>query len=497
MQIQDEIVDRSAEEGARLVALALLQGSDGAAERLAKGDGDEALHDFRVGLRRLRSTLRAFRPWLAGSLRKKTEKRLKKLAHATNVARDAQVQLAWLSAQRERLSGRLQPGLDMLCDRYRERRDGSRQEQERVLARYGRASAELAQRLQTYEGHVGAAADGVSFGGVLARLLAEHLGELHERLEAIRGASDQEAVHEARIAAKRLRYLLEPLRGNRHADAREAVKRLKRLQDVLGELHDAHVLAAEIGETLVDAAGARARHLFIAAYAPAGELGQDALRAGPRTGLLALVRIVRERRDALYADLQREAVSGAEGALAAVVKPLAAALEARAGGQLTARRKYLLSAAPPRALEAPAIEIAQGWLPGERLREQVRRFRGPEGERYSRALKRGSGFDRIESDEQTTREVFEALWPFTDGRRIAKERHEVQEGALTWKIDRFLDRELILAEVRLALHASDAAPPEWLRPLVVREVTDDPAYLDERLAADHVEAPPVPARGVR
>ena len=44
-----------------------------AAPRLSAGDDPEALHDLRVGLRRLRSTLRAYRPYLRGALKKTLE----------------------------------------------------------------------------------------------------------------------------------------------------------------------------------------------------------------------------------------------------------------------------------------------------------------------------------------------------------------------------------------------------------------------------------------
>ncbi len=87
-------MDRSAEEGARVVALGLLAEAGGAAEALASGAGDEPLHDFRVALRRLRSALRTFRPWLEDSVRPRQEKRLKKIARSTNEERDAEVQLA-------------------------------------------------------------------------------------------------------------------------------------------------------------------------------------------------------------------------------------------------------------------------------------------------------------------------------------------------------------------------------------------------------------------
>ena len=61
----------------------------------------------------------------------------------------------------------------------------------------------------------------------------------------------------------------------------------------------------------------------------------------------------------------------------------------------------------------------------------------------------GRGVSRIEAEEATTERVFRALWPLTAGKRVRKERFFVRAGGLTWEIDRFLDIDLVLAEVEL------------------------------------------------
>ncbi len=494
MRVEDRVMDLSAEEGARVIALALLGEAEEAAEALAAGAGEEPLHDFRVAVRRLRSAIRTYRPWLRDGVKRRHEKRLRKIARSTNAARDAEVQLAWLSGKRDAFrSERKRPGWELVVARYQARTHGG-PDAARIAARFQRTAGKLRGRLGTYERRVEDDAPGASFGGVLASLVRDQSAALAGRVQAIDGAADQEGVHRARIEGKRLRYLVEPLRGYERADASEAVARLKRLQDLLGDLHDAHVLGAELGEALVEAAADRARRLHAAASARGTEAGsiRGALQRSPRAGLLALVELVRERRDALFAELERAWRAGGMDALARDAEALAAALEARAGGKLEHERKFLLATLPPRAAEEEAIEIAQGWLPGARVRERVRRVRGSEGERFFRAVKRGTGAARLEAEEETSREVFEALWPLTEGRRIAKRRHKVREGALVWEIDAFTDRDLVVAEVELPARETDVQVPEWLRPLVVREVTGDPAYLDENLAAT---ALPVPAAG--
>ena len=488
MHPSDDVVDRSAEEGVRVVGLGLLADADDAARRLHEGTDPDALHDFRVGLRRARTALRAFRPWLGERPPRKLEKKLKRLAKATNAQRDAEVQIEWLESKRELLApNRRGAGLEYLVDWIRTHADGI--DAQELVARYRRASQKLARALGTYTRRVEPDPSGqVAFGATMAALLRDQLEVLRQRLDAIQDALDEKATHSARIAAKRLRYLMEPLRGNRHADTREAVKHLKQLQDVLGDLHDAHVLAHEIEDALASAEAERARRLHAAVYGPRD--GSATIRAassgGPRRGLLTILELVRERRDALFADLDRSWRHDRLDLLGAEVHALESALEARAGGKLERERKYLLAAVPPQALESPTVDIDQGWLPGTQLRERIRRVADADGERFWRGLKQGSGEARIEAEEETTGEVFAVLWPLTEGRRVSKRRRKVPDDAgLVWEIDEFTDRELVLAEVELPAGTAGVALPEWLRPLVQREVTDDPAFRNENLAAAH------------
>ena len=498
-------MDLAAEEGARVVALGLLDEADRAADELAEGARDEPLHDFRVAVRRLRSALKTFRPWLEDGVARRHERRLKKITRATNAPRDAEVQLAWLASKRDALaSARQRVGYDLLASRY-EARAHEGPDTAQLADRFRRAAKKLRRRLETYERRVQPGGDGgASFGAVLAALVDDQTDEVSARLAAIGDATDELGVHKARIEAKRLRYLIEPLRGYRRADSDGAVRHLKSLQDALGELHDAHVLAGELRQALMDAGAERAAQLHAAVYAYGASDAaiRDRLRASPRPGLLALVRLVRERRDALYASLESEWRAHGLGALVAEIREVAGALEARAGGKLEHERKFLLASLPPKAEEDAGVEITQGWVPGAQLRERIRRVRGPDGERYWRGLKRGTGKARLEAEEETTRGVFETLWPLTEGYRIAKRRRRVHEGSLVWEIDEFLDRELILAEVELPARMTELDLPDWLQPLVVREVTDDPGYLNENLAAaalreqeQHPETVPLPFAG--
>lgn len=145
-------------------------------------------------------------------------------------------------------------------------------------------------------------------------------------------------------------------------------------------------------------------------------------------------------------------------------------------------RKYLLSGLPPEAARARSVLIDQGYLPGARIRERVRRIRDDVGERYVRTLKLGRGVARHEFEEETTAEVFAALWSVTHGKRLQKRRYLVPEGRLTWEVDAFTDRDLVLAELEIPSIDFQVVIPEWLAPLLVREVTHERAYGNHALA---------------
>jgi CHAD domain-containing protein len=299
-----DLLHRPTGEAARLIALVHLDAAAAAQERLADPEDGEALHDLRVALRRLRSTLRAYRPWLGGTAAKKLRRRARDLGRSTSAARDADVQLAWLRAQGAALAPREHAGLRWLEERVAARRDAT---YDRLARRLPRALAKLEQRLRRrlavyrVKVRVGDDAAVPLFGAVTAGALRTLAGELLDALEGVADAADAAGQHAARIATKRVRYLLEPL-TTRVPGGRALVRQLQQLQDVLGELHDAHVLAGELAAAVAEAAAARARYLYeraVNGQAP-GRRRPPELRLSPRAGLLALARRLRAERDALF-----------------------------------------------------------------------------------------------------------------------------------------------------------------------------------------------------
>ncbi|HEV8445509.1 MAG TPA: hypothetical protein VGQ44_01770 [Gemmatimonadaceae bacterium] len=154
-----------------------------------------------------------------------------------------------------------------------------------------------------------------------------------------------------------------------------------------------------------------------------------------------------------------------------------------ANGNREIERKYLLVGLPPRATTAPALHIDQGYLPGRRINERVRRTKSDDTVRYYRTIKSGSGISRLEIEEETDERFFSAVWPLTLGHRIEKRRYQVAEGDLIWEIDEFLDRSgLWFAEVELSAVDQRVLVPGWLAEFVEREVTEDGRYTNYALS---------------
>ena len=142
-----------------------------------------------------------------------------------------------------------------------------------------------------------------TLGANLARIVRTRIAELHSFDPAVRDPRSVEALHDMRIAAKRLRYILEMSEPVFGAPAKQGAKEARALQDLLGEIHDCdellpwtrrHIKALRIE----DAAAARA------AAGDAEDLPPRALREAPNRrryrGVEAVATYAAARRDLLY-----------------------------------------------------------------------------------------------------------------------------------------------------------------------------------------------------
>ena len=205
----------------------------------------DAVHDLRVAIRRCRSVASVMEEVDADSAWREIRKLGRKLFHQLGDLRDTQVLEDWTK------------NLGPESDAVRERLLSAFLAQEKELQAAALKAVEkfdqktwkkLERKLQRRTRLVPA-------NGLAAECLAlerlEAAKELHVR--ALR-AEKPEAWHELRIGVKRFRYTVESLLPVRYEQWGE---QLKRIQDLLGEVHDLDVLAGKIQEIAGELSEAR------------------------------------------------------------------------------------------------------------------------------------------------------------------------------------------------------------------------------------------------
>jgi hypothetical protein len=151
-------------------------------------------------------------------------------------------------------------------------------------------------------------------GGPLAdnalKTIATRLDELRAFADAVRDPDAVEALHDMRIAAKRLRYVLEMTAPAFGPAAERGAKQAKKLQDVLGEIHDCDEFVPRVEQHVAKLRAQDVEVLRRSAGPRAGDLEPAAAREAPNRrlyrGLDTLDGYLRARRQVLYAHFIRE-----------------------------------------------------------------------------------------------------------------------------------------------------------------------------------------------
>ena len=209
-----------------------------------------SVHQARVATRRLREALPVLRASLNGRTLGRAERQVRKMTRALGPVRELDVALAHLDelaanhlmsaralsrlrqtiarerfAKRRELLAAITPGK---MERLRERlaRAGSDETPHAVLA-VDEADAQVARR-------------------------AAHLASAMERAS---GLYLPDRLHAVRIDAKKLRYALEIQRELKRSKGTARVGQLKRLQDLLGRMHDFEILIDRTRQVQADIAG--------------------------------------------------------------------------------------------------------------------------------------------------------------------------------------------------------------------------------------------------
>jgi CHAD domain-containing protein len=211
------------------------------------GDDPAAIHDMRVAARRVRTALKLFRsvvPAWAEGLR--TE--LRWTASLLGAVRDLDVQRRWLEESGADIEAEDRAVLHALDDALRERRIRAHVELVEAMetTRFARVRSELS---------AFARGPGLTFAEaqlpvrVVAPILVEKRYRAMRRAARSTGPESSSAqLHELRIRCKRARYAIEfvgPIYGK---PAESLARRLGKLQDLLGDLHDEELASIRLRE---------------------------------------------------------------------------------------------------------------------------------------------------------------------------------------------------------------------------------------------------------
>jgi CHAD domain-containing protein len=315
--VDTNLLELPAPLGVRRIAIGFLDDAVAAHARLAAKEDGEALHDFRVALRRMRSWLRAD-AWAGGTPPKKIARRARKIARATSTARDAEVLVAWATDRQAALRPGERRAVRWLGDwlHAREGKTGtavqSASEDFRELAPHWRESLATVR----IEAHIDAPQPEQPFRQHATTLIRARCDELSAAMAAIRGFKDREAIHRARIAGKRLRYAIEPLAPLVPA-GESVITAMKTIQDDFGYFCDRDVFI----RLLAKAARAAGKEAIRAEFARALSADTKTKRHTPSAvpGLVALAALANSELRTQYRRLRHLYLAhDREGALDAV-----------------------------------------------------------------------------------------------------------------------------------------------------------------------------------
>jgi CHAD domain-containing protein len=214
----------------------------------------EDVHQVRVTCRRIRTALRLFEDCFKEAPVKKWQKRIKKLLKSFGDARDLDVQIAFLKEFLDHLDAEQKdsrPGLRRMMLRRQQRRD-------RVQSKVVRAVDNVQKKHILTEIHIHMEKvlfeltplqpdrDSPAMRRCAHDRIQLRIQDLLNRQDALQIPEDIAGHHAVRIAAKKLRYAMEICNTALHGTLKPAIKKIKKLQTLLGEMHDCDVWNADI-----------------------------------------------------------------------------------------------------------------------------------------------------------------------------------------------------------------------------------------------------------
>lgn len=209
----------------------------------------ENVHQLRVATRRARAALELFRETIDEELYGELRSHLRRIRRSAGAARDADVMLGHVLERLHKAKAAESPGLHGLAGQLTRARSEAQaalvEMHQRRADEFDRAVRRCLRDLRNPQA--------ILQGGPLVGTVAgPHLMALIEALEALADGEGHsyEALHQIRIVGKQLRYALEIFASCFPAALRDNVyPRVEAMQDLLGELNDAHVAQVMLSAT--------------------------------------------------------------------------------------------------------------------------------------------------------------------------------------------------------------------------------------------------------
>lgn len=214
----------------------------------------EGVHSMRVASRRLRSMSRDFLPYLPKRTFASTLKHFKRLADALGQVRDQDVAIQVLEEIEKTAPNEHAAALKLFIEKRKELREHHRNELKALLGKNELKELESQFTTAIEEATLMAerrrkrATPPPVFSKVSQSIIRDRLKELEKRSDGLFKPLDVEALHDLRIATKRLRYAIELLAPCFPRSITTHAKRAARIQTALGDLHDCDSWILSIGD---------------------------------------------------------------------------------------------------------------------------------------------------------------------------------------------------------------------------------------------------------
>ena len=233
---------------------------------------DTGVHQARVASRRLREALPVLTEGLQNTKKSKAERKIRRLTQALGTVRELDVTLHLI----DELTDRPSIPRTALTDVRAQVIEAREKRRAVMLERVGKVNTDkLSRRLREVASVVANPTSGHAWRAALATRIVRRARRLEKAIDDAGQIYNPEALHDVRIAAKKLRYALEIADESGAAPCAVAVRTIRRVQDTLGRLHDLQVLQHHVADV---AATPRSRRAPDAALATLSRVIEDECR---------------------------------------------------------------------------------------------------------------------------------------------------------------------------------------------------------------------------